>query len=274
VVQHVLKGYNPEFEIHAISQVLCDKNRGQWKFSCHIHFGFDPTLEGVNRANSFALVALLTNTRFATVENTPEYIFRGNGDYYEIVYRGVDLGPIKASKGLGYITHLLENPGKEFSAENLDRLVNAPSNDITTRNTNPRVDYSEMKNFTEEELVAEQLIIDDQANTEIRMRMKSIDERIEEETDFQNYEKVAELQDEKDEIVEYLKAATGLRGKPRPISDATSRAKKRIQMNISRSLKRIKKANPELYSHLEKSISPISNQISYKPDENIRWLTR
>jgi hypothetical protein len=44
-----------------------------------------------------------------------EYVFRKTGDFWQIRYEGVDVGPLKDSKGLHYIAVLLAHPEKVYT---------------------------------------------------------------------------------------------------------------------------------------------------------------
>lgn len=59
-------------------------------------------------------------------EKLQEYVFRHTGDFWEIVFEGCKLPPVRHLAGLTYIQVLLSNPGKEISALSLYEIENPP----------------------------------------------------------------------------------------------------------------------------------------------------
>ena len=206
------------------------------------------------------------------VAQTPErYIFRKNGDVWQIAYGVVEDFHLKGSLGLRYIGFLLRNPNRKFSALDLLSAVRGKQQDAVAEQ------YASM---SEEELEEENLIIsngedaipilDPSAMEDIKRRLRENSEERKDARERRDERKLMQLDDDYESIREELKAATGLGGRSREFSSDRGRARVSITNAISKDLKRIGEKHPILLRHLKNAIKT-GSRFSYKPDTPVNW---
>ncbi len=66
--------------------------------------------------------------------SSAQYVFRRSGDYWEIVFEGLKLPPIRHLAGMTYLCKLLSRPGHNYSARDMYELENPPPPEALSRN--------------------------------------------------------------------------------------------------------------------------------------------
>lgn len=202
------------------------------------------------------------------------YVFRQKGDFWEIAFES-ESTYLKDLKGLHYIACLLCHPHREFHVLELVACVEKHQADPAAAS------YGRMnkKQLAEDGLylrlgASPDNVADRQAIEECVAKKIEIDEEIEKYTVTGDYEKVAELQDEMEEIDAYLKRATGLHGRQRKHRDEAEKARVNIQKLISSALDRIAERNATAYLHLKDAIET-GHYCQYNPDrdQEVNWIT-
>lgn len=165
------------------------------------------------------------------------------GNVWEISFKGTS-AIFKDAKGLHDIHTLLKQPNKEFHCLDLmQSAIQETSNEIT---------------------------IDNKAKAEYHLRVKAIQEEIEEAESFNQIERIAILREEYDSILEHLSQSLGLAGKTRKVSSTLEKARSAVTWRIRSSIKKMETIHPDLATHLSKSIKT-GNYCSYKPEIEADW---
>ncbi len=151
---------------------------------------------------------------------------------------------------MSYICHLLQNPGQEIHAISMREML--------TQN----ISYS---STTEE-------VIDKKALEEYKMRLKEIDEEMDEAEYNQDLASKARLNDERETLLSEISRATDRSGQPRKISTDRERARQSVSKAIHTALDSIKKEHEALWYHFNNSIK-IGEYLSYQPDQPTSWIT-
>jgi hypothetical protein len=113
-------------------------------------------------------------------------------------------------------------------------------------------------------------ILDPQARIAYRQRLTRLDEEEIHADQIGDAEGSRRVQDERQQILETLRAATGLGGRPRLLGDLTERARKAVTARIRDAIQRVTDRHPQLGAHLADSIHT-GTTCSYRPDLDISW---
>jgi hypothetical protein len=111
-------------------------------------------------------------------------------------------------------------------------------------------------------------ILDDQARSEYRQRLKDIEAELAEVAD--DHDRVVALQNERDQIVAELDANRGLGGRPRRFTDEIERSRLRVCGAIRRALSMIARHDQDLARHLRDSLD-LGKACIYSPAEPPEW---
>lgn len=113
-------------------------------------------------------------------------------------------------------------------------------------------------------------ILDAQARESYRQRIADLDAAIAEATAADDVARAEARASEREALVDALRVATGLGGRPRALNDPAERARKAVAARLRDVIARIGTAHPELGRHLERSIAT-GTFCSYRPDEPVGW---
>jgi hypothetical protein len=164
------------------------------------------------------------------------YIFREVGDFWEIAFES-EPTHLKDLKGLHYIACLLCHPRRNFHVSELVACVEKNQADPAAAPYGRMTEEQLAENGLHLELGAtSDSVADGQTIQECLARKAEIGEEISRYTDLGDDRKVEELQDEKEKIDAYLKAAAGLHGRQRKFSDEDEKARVSIQKAIRKAL--------------------------------------
>lgn len=155
-------------------------------------------------------------------------LFR-KGDYWTASYRGRTVS-VKGSKGVEYIARLMEGPGREVHALELT----GGASELGGGQATP--------------------VLDERAKREIRDRIRSLEEDIEEGEQFGDAERSARARAEMDEISRALSAAVGLGGRDRALGSPAERARLNATRAIKAAIRGVERHHPALGEHFAQTI--------------------
>jgi tetratricopeptide (TPR) repeat protein len=198
---------------------------------------------------------------------TPWSVCRREGEYWSIVFAG-EAFRLKDLKGLHYLAHLLRNPGQEFHVL-----------DLATAGQHAPVGGPQMSPPREDDLHHARLsdtgpILDQQAKTAYRARLRELEEELAEATSWADPVRAAKARQEMQFLAGQLAAAVGLGGRDRKSGSAAELARVNITRAIKAALARIRAHSPALAGHLDATIHT-GTFCSYTPDPRapITWHT-
>ncbi|WP_158894237.1 ATP-binding protein [Amycolatopsis anabasis] len=116
-------------------------------------------------------------------------------------------------------------------------------------------------------------VLDREAEIRYRHRLGQLDEETARATDLGDDARVAELDRERDALLNELRTAAGLAHRPRRLGDQTERARKAVSGRIHAALRRIDQRHPALAEHLRASVTTGST-CRYRPATPMDWVLR
>ncbi|MGR6920262.1 AAA family ATPase [[Actinomadura] parvosata] len=115
-------------------------------------------------------------------------------------------------------------------------------------------------------------VLDEEARVRYRRRLELLDEEIDRAVELGEERRAADLDAERQALLDELRTATGLGGRPRRLGDEAERARKAVTNRIRNTLRLLDHRHPELAAHLRASISTGST-CSYRPAPEVHWAT-
>jgi hypothetical protein len=194
-------------------------------------------------------------------------VFRCDGDYWTIAYRGLE-SRLKDSKGLRYIAQLLANPNTEISALTLAATV-----ENGYRSGAVRPIASEVGQHSSSSLGDAGELLDAQAKGAYRRRLEELREELDQAEAFNDPERAIGAREEMQCLAAELSRAVGLGERDRRAACPAERARVNVTRAIKQSLRRLAEENAPLGSHLIASIKT-GAVCRYLPGPNppISWL--
>jgi tetratricopeptide (TPR) repeat protein len=114
-------------------------------------------------------------------------------------------------------------------------------------------------------------ILDDEAKARYKRRLTLLDEEIDRLSERGDDGRAAELDRERDALLDELRAAAGLAGRDRRLGDETERARKTVTARIRDTLRKLDQTHPDLSSHLRASVSTGTTCRYDPPAQPPRW---
>ena len=196
-------------------------------------------------------------------------VFRKEGEFWTLAYVG-KLVRLRDAKGLGYIVHLLRNPGIEFHALDLisgtlvpveadSRAVYLESAPVAPDGT--AVDTAEVRIGR---LGDAGELLDAQSKREYRRRIAELREDLEEATQRRDSRSAAKAEDEIEALVRELSRAVGLGGRDRRAGSASERARLSVTRAIKTVIEKISENHAEMGEMLARTIKT-GTFCTYKP---------
>ncbi len=158
-------------------------------------------------------------------------------------------------KGLLAIAILLDNPGRELTAQQVAAII-----DQNDRGVSTAPDRGQMSVGSTEDV-----LMDETALAQYRARIVDLEEELDEAHRFNDPERRAAAQQELDALVEHIAVSTGLGGNSRQTTSTAERARVRVTKSIRSAVTRISDVAPVLGQHLSASIRT-GTYCSYSPD--------
>jgi tetratricopeptide (TPR) repeat protein len=113
-------------------------------------------------------------------------------------------------------------------------------------------------------------ILDERAKARYRQRLGELDEQIDRALGRQDDDRAAQLDQERQALIDELRRSTGLAGRSRRLGDEAERARKTVTARIRDSLRRIDQRHPELARYLRATIST-GLTCRYQPAGAATW---
>lgn len=202
-------------------------------------------------------------------ENTREpYVFCKRGDFWKIVFRGVDLGAIKHLDGLSYIALLLKNPHEEIPVLDFRRMVE-PDPERTSGATREDAFREGMSIVADPE--RKDKVIDRSSRDACRDRLLELTKQRAEAKRKGDEVLLGDIDKEVDQLTEYLADAVGKKGHVRMFSNSKDTERKRLSKLINHARAHLKGHSEALAEHL-RSIHYIKGHFVYLPDTKVPWV--
>jgi tetratricopeptide (TPR) repeat protein len=185
-------------------------------------------------------------------------LFSREGEYWTVTFGG-HTARLRDAKGLHYLARLLADPGREFHVFDLV--------------ASERGWTAELSDTAESELTFAALgdagkMLDSQAKAAYRRRLVEIEDDIEEARANQDSEREEQADVEREFLVRELARAIGLGGRDRRAGSASERARASVTRAIRFAMARIRKHNPQLGEHFDRSVRT-GTYCAYLPDPRV-----
>ncbi|WP_166375834.1 ATP-binding protein [Aeromicrobium phragmitis] len=179
--------------------------------------------------------------------------FRRDGALWRLGWKG-EAVTLPHAKGLADLHTLITASGADISSADLLNPHHDPQVEATLR------------------LRAEP-VLDDTARQQYRTRLEELDELLDAAGLAGDVERRDALLVERTALIDELRAATRIGGRPRRLGDETERARKTVTARIRDALRKIDAAHPALGAHLRGSVNT-GTFCSYRPSEPVDWRLR
>ncbi|MGW3353050.1 AAA family ATPase [Nonomuraea rubra] len=178
--------------------------------------------------------------------------FRFDGEVWALTFAGRTVH-LPDSKGLADLRVLLARPGSDVPAV---ELLSPPGGEVVIAARGMGGDD----------------VLDEEARARYRRRLELLDEEIDRAVELGEERRAAEFDVERQALLDELRTATGLGGRPRRLGDEAERARKAVTNRIRNTLRQLDQRHPELAAHLRASVSTGST-CRYQPASEVRWST-
>jgi hypothetical protein len=210
----------------------------------------------------YALADRQSNTEPQPTDILAPSVLRREGEYWTVVFE-THTFRLKDTKGVRYLSHLLQNPGREFHVLNLAALGHGAAGGPSP--TPPAQDDG-----LHETLLSDAgSVLDERAKTSYRTRLRELENDLNEATAWSDSLRASKIREEMDFLSDELAAAMGLGGRDRRAGSQAERAR----VNITRAvMTRIRGHSAALGNHLDATIHT-GTFCSYSPDPRtpITW---
>ena len=196
--------------------------------------------------------------------------FRREGEYWTIgdpehVCR------LRDTRGVRYIAHLLRYPDREFHVLDLVALVEGTQQPEAGGYPGMTTDQLAEDGLTLSGGEGRERLLDAQARTEYQTAIRELDEEINEAERNNDVERAANLKEQRDLILEQLRAAFGLGGRERRTGSPAERARVNVTKQVGKAVERIEKEHEALGRHLRNAIRT-GAFCSYRPETPTDWV--
>lgn len=114
-------------------------------------------------------------------------------------------------------------------------------------------------------------VFDSKARSAYQRRIQSLREEMQASAESDDTIQLARLQEEYDQLLEYLAQSIGCNGKARQVGGVVEKARSAVTWRIRNAIARIEKQHPVLGAHLSNSIKT-GTFCSYQPERKINWV--
>jgi TolB-like protein/Tfp pilus assembly protein PilF len=115
-------------------------------------------------------------------------------------------------------------------------------------------------------------LIDEKAQKQYQKKILDLQGEMEEAEQYSDFERIERLQEEYDQLIEYLSKSLNFKGKIRETGGPVEKARSAVTWRIRNAIARIEQYHPSLGAHLSNTIKT-GTLCSYKPDREINWIT-
>ena len=197
--------------------------------------------------------------------------FRREGEYWTVGL-GAKTYPLKDSKGLAYLAHLLRYPETEFHVLDLAAGIAGRSGEDESDRLPRDAEDLERAGIHVGNLGDAGELLDEQARSSYRHRLAELREELAEAKRLGRVERAERLEDEIDALNKELSRAVGLGGRSRRASSASERARQSVTKTLKAVVERIAQSDAALGAILARG-TRTGNYCSYRPDRDspIAW---
>ncbi len=193
--------------------------------------------------------------------DSSERRFKKTGEVWSLQYDGTPLS-LPGRIGMAYIEHLLRSPDRSFGCIELQAALGGNPDGRAMLDKKDEAELPVASSVEDE-------ILDATARKQYKERLESIKAELGEAERNNDIGQRERLTAERQRLVDELKEATGLAGRPRTFPSDVEKARKAVSAAIRTALDLIKKHHPELAKHLEDRIDR-GAQCCYRSD-GIGW---
>jgi tRNA A-37 threonylcarbamoyl transferase component Bud32/tetratricopeptide (TPR) repeat protein len=215
-----------------------------------------------NMEESEVLPVAVSSASLHPIPN-PQYptpsLFRCEGEYWTITYQDI-VCRFKDVSGLRYIAHLLQHPNQEFHVTDLVQVEAREELPIGAND----VEFIR-QGSTSAGLGDAGEVLDVQARTAYKQRIRDLHEELEEAREFNDIGRIEKLEDEIEFVTQELAGAIGLGGRNRKAASASERARVNVTRAIKSVIKKTAEQNESLGLYWATTIKT-GNFCSYLPD--------
>jgi predicted ATPase len=187
--------------------------------------------------------------KVSEAQSTNRATLRPEGGTWHIQYDGTDVH-MPDLKGLWHLRELLARPHQPLAALS---LIGASSDEpLPTADTGP--------------------VLDREALRQYRQRLAELDDEVDAAVLRGDRKREAERSAEREALIEELKRATGLGGRPRRSGSPAEKARVNVTRTIRHAIGELASRAPDLAAHLEESIVT-GVSCCYEPRVDIVWTT-
>jgi hypothetical protein len=176
-------------------------------------------------------------------------VFHQDGEVWTLTFAGHSIH-VADAKGLHDLHALLGSPGTDVASTTLLDPAAKTGNGAVRHGSDP--------------------VLDDRAKAEYRRRLERLDDEIDSALARQADATAAQLEGERDALLDELRRATGLGGRDRRLGDDNERARKTVTARIRDVLRRLDHRHPELAAHLREHVTT-GSWCRYEPDPDVDW---
>jgi hypothetical protein len=180
---------------------------------------------------------------FAPVVSIQMHYFTKEGSTWRMSYEGKEV-VLPEVKGFFDLARLLSEPKKNFHCAELMGSVLLAKGDA---------------------------IFDKKAKKQYEHRLLFLQKAMQEAENSQSFEELEKLQDEYDQLIEYLSKSLGLKGKVRETGSPVEKARAAVTWRIRHAIARIEGQHPLLGAHLSNAVKT-GTFCSYQPDREMNWM--
>lgn len=203
----------------------------------------------------------------APAEMTGENLFRREGEYWTIRYRGRVLH-LKNMRGMEYIALLLGQPGKEIHSLDLSALACRASSAANLRESPARLSKEDRLHVTR--LGDAGPLLDAKSRARYRSRLGALGREVEEAERLNDVLKAAAARREMEMLARELSAGARRGGGPRLAGSYAERARINVRNNIAAALRAIRRHDEELWRHLYRGVRT-GTYCAYIPEAGVDW---
>ena len=171
-------------------------------------------------------------------------VFRRDGDMWTISFEH-EVAHVRDARGLRDLAQLLGNPHEEVHCAVL-----------AGQGPEVRVGVE---------------ILDETARRSYRARLRELDEELTEASDANDSGRLERLEEEKEQLLDTMRKATGLGGRDRKMGDGAERARTAVTWRIRHAIKKLEASHPMLAKHLRNSVNT-GVFCSYTPERETQWF--
>jgi tetratricopeptide (TPR) repeat protein len=217
----------------------------------------DLSLDGATAASA-AEVAAPTGT-------AGDGLFRREGEYWSVSFDGSAFR-LKDAKGLRYLSHLLQHPGREFHVLDLVAVCEAG----TPARSPLRATWAD--DLTSERAGDVGPLLDERAKSSYRARLSDLEDDLNEATEWADSDRAAAIRAEMQFLSDELASAVGLGGRDRRAGSEAERARVNVTRAVRSIFGRVRAQSAPLADHLEVTVRT-GTFCSYSPDPRspITW---